>query len=446
LLGRFLWYGLRGSGFGEASPDDLKRLQDRRLSYLAARAYNGTKFWHGWLDEAGVRPEEIRRVEDLRRLPLCNKGILMAQPYEDRRIGDLEHLVPAQTSGTTGPSMAACWSKSYNDFWASVVYFRMRALCGIGHHESMICLSYTAPRKPGQKRAPWSGLAVRRRKTALGFLEPIFSYAGKGIYDRLYFTYEIDEILPEIVRAKPAAVWGVSSLVRLLADAVAAGKAPGVHPRAIICGGDCLDDSSRAYFESVFDCPVLSMYAANEVGFIAMECRERGGMHVMADSMIVEVLRNGEAVAPGELGELVATPLLNGAMPMIRYNLGDAVRTTKEPCPCGRVTPMLKSVEGRTEDLLVVGGNRMISTREIGSILRVDGAPACQLTQEEPSHFKLKVYSEDNPPARQVAHDLLGKLGKILGDGISIDVSMDGPREDKRKLRASTSLIKPTLN
>ena len=446
MLARFLWDGLTGSDFGDLAPDDLRRLQEKRLRRLTERAYNGSKFWHEWFDRAGVKPEGVQRLEDLSKLPLCSKSVLMNQPFEERRIGDPNRQVPAPTSGTTGPSMQACWSRSYNDLWASVVYFRMRSLSGIGLFDRMVCLSYTTPRKSGQKKAPWSGLAVRRRKTALGVLEPVISRVGKGVYDRLYFTYGIEEVLPEIIKTRPSAVWGVSSLVRLLADAVAAGKVPGVRFKAVICGGDCLDDASRSYFESVFDCPVLGMYAANEVGFIAMECKEVAGMHVMSDSMIFEVLRDGEPVAPGEMGEFVVTPLRNGAMPMIRYDLGDVVKTSDEKCPCGRRTPLIRSVEGRTEDLLVVGDNRMVSTREVGTILKANRALTCQLSQEEPRRFNLKVFSEDVPQARGEVQSMVENLRRLLGDAATVAISMEGPREDKRKLRASTSALKPSLN
>jgi len=446
MLSRFLWDGISRSNFGGVSPDDLKRLQEKRLRRSIMHAYGGSKFWHEWFDRAGVKPDEISSAEDLRKLPLCTRSELALRPFEERRIGNPKSFVRAPTSGTTGFLMPGCWSGAFNDYWASVVYFRMRALGGIGLFDKVLCLTYTTPRKTGETRAAASWLPVIRRKAVLGLLEPILSKVGEGVYRRLYFSNGIEEILPEIIRANPALVWGVTSQVRLLADAASAGKAPGLHPKAVICGGDCLDDASRAYFESTFGCPALGMYAANEVGFIAMECREKVGMHVMADSMIIEVLRDGEPVAPGELGELVVTTLLNDAMPLIRYNLADVVKTTDEACPCGRMTPLLKSVEGRTEDLLILDGKRMVSSRDIASILNSDPTLACQITQEEVGRFKLRFFALDEPPAREQASALVGRLRRVLGEEASIEVAMEVPRADKRKLRVTTSVLKPSLN
>jgi phenylacetate-CoA ligase len=446
LLARFLFDGASGRKFGKMEPDDLRRLQEKRLRRTVARAYDNSKFWHTWLDQAGVKPGDIQRIEDLRKLPLCDKGYLMPQPIEDRVIGDPKGHVTAPTSGTTGERLYGYWSKAYDDYWASIMYFRMRSLGGVGLFDQMIGLAYTIPRKPGQVRAPWSSLPIERRKAALGTLEPVLSRIGRGVYNLQYLTYGIDEVLPEINRARPEMIWGFTSLVRLLADAVASGKASGLHPKVVLCGGDCLDAASRSYFESTFGCPTLQMYAANEVGFIAQECREKAGMHIMADSMIVEVLRDGEAVAPGEMGEFVVTPLLNDAMPMIRYRLGDVVRATDEACPCGRTTPMLKSVEGRAEDLLVLGEGRMVSSLEIASILKADGTMVCQLVQEELGRFKLLVFSQDQPGVREAAMASVEKLKGILGPEASVDISVVGPREDKKKFRITTSLLKPRLN
>jgi phenylacetate-CoA ligase len=447
LLPRFLWDGLSGSNFGRLPYDDLKRLQEKRLRRIVHLAYDKSKFWHARFDDAGVRPTDIRGVEDLRRMPICVKSELETHRLEDRVIGDPDALVPAPTSGTTGARLKGAWSKSYNDYFASIIYFRMRSLAGIDLFDQMTCLRFSTPRENGATRFPYSELSYARRRAALGVLEPLISRAGKGIYNRLYMTYGIEEILPEITRTDPAAYWGLTSLVRLLADAVSTGKAPNLHPKAVICGGDYFDEFTRSYLESTLRCPALCMYAANEVGFIGQECKEKVGMHIMADSMIVEVLKDGEPVAPGEIGELIVTPLLNLAMPMIRYNLGDVVRSTDEVCPCGRSTPMLKSVEGRTRDLLLLDENRSASTRDIASIINSDRVLApCQLVQEGIDHFRLLFFASEEPSTIEAASILLVKLRRVLGDDALIDVSFEGPREDRRKIRITTSLLKPSMN
>ena len=89
---------------------------------------------------------------------------------------------------------------------------------------------------------------------------------------------------------------------------------------------------------------VVDIYSCTEAGYLAFSCPEQGNLHVQAESVIVEVLdRAGKPCAPGEEGEVVVTPLLNFAMPLIRYAVGDRA-VVGEPCACGRGLPTLKTV------------------------------------------------------------------------------------------------------
>lgn len=108
--------------------------------------------------------------------------------------------------------------------------------------------------------------------------------------------------------------------------------------------GDVVDGDLRQLCREAWNVKIVDIYSCTEAGYLAFSCPEQGTLHMQAESVIVEVLdRAGKPCAPGEEGEVVVTPLLNFAMPLIRYAVGDRA-VVGEPCPCGRGLPTLKSV------------------------------------------------------------------------------------------------------
>jgi phenylacetate-CoA ligase len=133
--------------------------------------------------------------------------------------------------------------------------------------------------------------------------------------------------------------------------------------RALIATAGTLYDFMREQLEETFGCPVVNRYGSREVGDIAGECLHRRGLHVLPWCSHVEVLDDDDRpVGPGEEGDVVVTGLTNLAMPLIRYRIGDRATLPEgsEPCPCGRATPMLAGVTGRSVDMFVGEGGRLV--------------------------------------------------------------------------------------
>jgi phenylacetate-CoA ligase len=125
-------------------------------------------------------------------------------------------------------------------------------------------------------------------------------------------------------------------------------KGAKIHPRAILCSGDNLYETNRRLIESTFNAPVYNAYASQEGGFIAMECTNRDGLHVIEERAIVEVLPEGELTPSSEgRGELIITNLENWGMPLIRYKSGDQASITYKPCSCGVIGPRIIGLDGR---------------------------------------------------------------------------------------------------
>lgn len=121
---------------------------------------------------------------------------------------------------------------------------------------------------------------------------------------------------------------------------------------------EVLDDETRALLRDAFGARVTDNYSANEVGYVALRCAEHGSYHVQCENVIVEVLdERGRACAPGETGRVVLTTLHSLASPMLRYENGDHARVGA-PCPCGRGSPVLACVHGRTRGMVVLPDGR----------------------------------------------------------------------------------------
>ena len=123
--------------------------------------------------------------------------------------------------------------------------------------------------------------------------------------------------------------------------------------RGVGAFGETLPAETRSLCESIFAASVADIYSAEEVGYIALQCEQRQGYHVMAENLIVELLDpSGAPCRPGETGRVVVTTLHNFAMPLIRYDIGDFAEPGK-PCPCGRTLPTLKRIAGRSRNMLI---------------------------------------------------------------------------------------------
>src|SRR5262249_25603036 len=134
-----------------------------------------------------------------------------------------------------------------------------------------------------------------------------------------------------------------------------------IRPRGIITSAMILHDWQRRVIEEIFACKVTNRYGCEEVSLIACECERHEGLHVNADGVYVELIRDGRPVGPGEPGSVVVTDLTNRAMPIIRYQVGDVAVWSERVCSCGRTAPLLARVEGRDADYVQTSRGELIS-------------------------------------------------------------------------------------
>jgi len=350
-------------------PEALRRLQERKLRRLMEHAWRNVPFWRKRFEKAGVRPEEINHVEDLRRLPVIDKSdIRNADPREltDRRVAGSDSLVEIETSGSSGEPLEFPIDGRYDQF-RKAQYLRPYFTNGQRFTDKVLRASVHA-----EKPARWfHRLGILRE-------ERVFSGEAPG------------KFVSALRRLKPQVLVGYGSFLSLVACRLEEdGGVPDPPPRLIFTDSELLSAGVRERIERVFGVPATDVYGTYETDNIAYECPLHRGYHMAVDAVIMEFLRDGEPVGPGEEGEVVVTVLDNLTTPFIRYNLHDLASFTDEPCPCGRTFPLMTMIGGRLDDCTVSeDGSLRCSMGLVNSFRSV----ACyvrewQVIQESPKEF-----------------------------------------------------------
>ena len=314
---------------------------------------------------------------------------------------------------------------------------------GFGQCSKIARIRFDVPRDltsaPEGYRAP-----TKKRGSRWSPVEGLRRGAKERFERTVSFGESAREMIPDLLHFKPDVIWSNPSHARQLADVIAEDGIKGIRPKFVVLGGEILDEPTRAYLESTFGANAYPIFGAVELGSIARSCTERAGMHLMADSLLVEVLRDGEPVSPGEPGEMVVTNLLNEAMPLIRYKIGDVVIASGDPCQCGVTLPMLKSVEGRSVDYILLSNGESLSPRRILTFLHsVNDLPRTrrhQFLQRSLDRFELQIIGEEEPEARVQADGVAARLRPLLGKNATIEGSFEDIRRRTVKFRPVVSL------
>lgn len=208
----------------------------------------------------------------------------------------------------------------------------------------------------------------------------------------------------------------------------------------VITTSEMLDQGTRAFCETAWGVPVTDLYSSQETGIIAVQCPDSSQYHTMAESIMVEVLRDDDTPCkPGEIGKLVVTPLHNFVMPLIRYELGDYAEVGDSPCTCGRGLPVIKRICGRYRNLMVnPAGERFWPTQGgIGTLAKLASFTQVQIIQNTINELEVRLVVEKPLTDEQednIRHHFQGSLWPEINVSVSyvqgIPRSASGKFED----------------
>ncbi|MCC2668671.1 MAG: capK2 [Armatimonadetes bacterium] len=330
------------------SPDAVRELQWRELGALLRHAYEQVPFHRARFQELGITPQDLRTPEDYARLPLMEKRDFVRCQEELRaRNHDPARLYSNGTGGSTGEPMRYLLDRNSYE-WRQAAHLRgnMWAGSGLGRREFHL---WGEPMRPGSR------LSTLKRTA--------WHWALNHHYANSYrmSPETMAEYLSELNRRRPEVLIGYSYSLYLFARYIAETGAQVWAPRGIIGTAEKLLPHQRETIEAVFRAPIYELYGCREVMLIAMECEQHRGLHLTAENLYVEILRDGRPARPGEVGEVVVTDLHNHAMPFLRYRNGDLAVASDRTCACGRGLPLIEEVFGRTLDVLRTPDGRHIS-------------------------------------------------------------------------------------
>lgn len=236
----------------------------------------------------------------------------------------------------------------------------------------------------------------------------------------------IEELVSAIKRHKPVCISGFTSTLFFIATLMQEMHRPlDLRLKAVISTGEVLLNSQREWIEEAFGCEVFDRYGSRELsGYVAQECTLHSGLHVNSELVLLEVVENGEPVAAGERGKIVATDLHNFVMPFIRYDTQD-VGVAGEDCACGRSMPVLRAIEGRSTDLLKTESGDFIPLHMIENTIAAKYASAfkqIQFVQRRAGYATVLAV-----PSVKVDETMLKEASEYLGGiftGISFEVQL----------------------
>ncbi|MGD0318460.1 MAG: hypothetical protein ABSB56_02030 [Nitrososphaerales archaeon] len=412
---------------------------------ITTHAYNNVPLYKEKFDAQGIRPEHIRSLEDVQKLPFTTKQEVR-DGIPDRsmaRGSDLGDCIRASTSGTSGGPMAVFYDKRFMDYCMAAWRFRKRLAIGVKPWQKVMVIGYgglIAPKKDQDQ----SGELARMKRKSQGreSLGPIV-HLLRDREKRVTVGSDANEVLTQILKFDPKLIRGTPSYLRLLAEAMAERGIEGLGDKVVRTEGEVTDEETRKYLESSFKCKVFDEYSSWDFGNGAWQCTKREGYHIDADLLILEVVRGNERVSPGERGEIVVTNLLNYAMPLIRYRVGDIGVIDGKTCSCGRGLPLLKSIEGREADCFTLPGGQLITPRTIMTVIQgTPGVSRYQAVQESMNQVRIELMRRGNEP--EVSKDeLVARCHSILGEDMEIEVSITDRKNLKAKFRPVIS--KPTV-
>lgn len=443
VLHRVLWYCYELSRNQWLGSDELKKLQEKRLRDITNYAYNNVPLYKEKFDAQGIKPEYIRSLEDVQKLPFTTKQEVR-DGIPDRSMArglDLRDCIRASTSGTSGGSMPVFYDKRFMDYCMAAWRFRKRLAIGVKPWQKVMVIGYgglIAPKKDQDQ----SGEMARMKRKSRGreSLGPVV-HLLRGREKMVTIGSDANEVLTQILKFDPKLIRGPPSYLRLLAEAMAERGVEGLGDKVVRTDGEVADEETRRYLESSFKCKVFDEYSSWDFGNGAWQCTKREGYHIDADLLILELVRGNERVSPGERGEVVVTNLLNYAMPLIRYRAGDIGVLDDKTCSCGRGLPLLKSIEGREADCFTLPGGQLITPKTIMTVIQgTPGVSRYQAVQESMNQVKIELMRRGNEP--DVSKDeLVARCHNILGEGIEIEVSVTDRKNLKAKFRPVISKL-----
>ena len=404
-----------------ASREQITEWQNQRLAATVKRVYDNVPLYRERMDAAGVKPEDIKTIEDLTKLPYTSKQDLRdTYPY-GMFAAPMEDVVRLHaSSGTTGKQIVVGYTQHDLDVWGEIC---ARQLVAVGAtKKDKIHVSYGYGLFTG-------GLGLHGGAEKLGCVSiPVSS----GNTERQLTIME--DFGSDVLCCTP------SYAMYLGETAEKKGLDTSKLPlRAGIFGAEPWTEEMRQSIEKSLNIKAYDIYGLTEImgPGVAYECECQQGMHVNEDHFIIEIINpeTGEHMPDGEKGEIVFSCITKEAFPLLRFRTKDIGTITHEKCACGRTFVRMSKPMGRTDDMLIIRGVNVFPSQIETVLLQMDQSPNYQIivdrvgvldTLEVQVELTEDKFSDTVAEIAKVEKDLTEKLKSLLGIAAKVKLVAPG--------------------
>jgi phenylacetate-CoA ligase len=411
-----------------ASRDEIEALQLRRLKWSLAHAYGNVPYYRAAFQAAGVHPDDLKTLDDIRRFPFTQKIALRDNyPFGMFAVPREQVVRLHASSGTTGKPTVVGYTARDLDTWAGLMARSMRA-CGTRPGDVMH-LAYGYGLFTG-------GLGFHYGAEKLGCT--VVPVSG-GMTPRQVTL--IEDFRATTIGSTP------SYILSILDEYRAQGRDPRKSPLQVgIFGGEPWTNAMRAEIEQAFDMHALDCYGLSEVigPGVAIECVEtKDGLHLWEDHFLAEIINpeTGAVLPDGQVGELVLTSLTKEALPIIRYRTRDLTRLLPGTA---RSMRRIEKLRGRSDDMIILRGVNVFPSQIEEQLLAHPGlAPHFQIELTRQGRMDTMTLWVEGSEATQDetraahAHALQKRIKQTLGISVAARVGQPGevPRSQGKAVR-----------
>jgi len=391
------------------SREKLEEYQMQQLEKLLTHSYENVPYYRRIFDERGLKSRDIHNFDDLRKLHYLTKDIirenlpdLIAQNYPKYK------LWYVTTGGSTGTPMGFYWEKGIASpkEWAFV--WRQWNWARFGF---------------GEKRVILRGKVInrfKRGKRQWWEYDPINNALILSSYDMT--EGNLFKYVDAIKKFKPSAIQGFPSSLYILANFLRNSNLRIKNTECILTSSEMLYAHQRETIEEYLGAKIYDHYGNTEKNALIMEC-DKGNYHIISEYGIIELIgKDGNSInKEDEIGEIVATGFNNYAMPFIRYKTEDLGIYSKQKCSCGRNYPILKKVEGRIQELIVLKDGTFIpATIFLQHFKGFTNIKEMQLVQEEVGRVIVNIVRIPKY-SKVIEQEILSYIQKGIGARLDVE-------------------------
>lgn len=341
-----------------ASRSEIESIQLERLKATVERCYSSVEHYRKKLDAAGIKPADIKTLDDIRKIPFTVKDELRQNyPYKLFAVPMKEVVRIHASSGTTGKPTVVGYTRDDIDMWAELI---ARLACSAGvTPEDIVQITFGYTLFTGA-----FGLHYGLEKLGA----TIIPISGGNTERQLMVMQDFGTTV----------LVGTPSYALYMGEcARKAGIDTSKLPLRIgMFGGEGHTEEMRREIEKAWNMTATENYGLSEIigPGVSGECRFKNGMHIAEDHFYCEVVDKDtlEPVPPGQPGELVITSLTKEALPILRYRTKDITWLIPEKCECGRTSMRMAKIQGRTDDMLIIRGVNVFPSQIESVLLDID--------------------------------------------------------------------------